>query len=355
MIKPAVTFESHIWQKGRDKEQISAAASSQRLQAGLRESNRIATTEVNRNLLLPNAIPNEKANLQQKQRHNTKGAFHLQPNTLHPSLRPRPVHVNQRDTWPTDSVTSTSFSDVVGDVWVTSDSDTEPNPYRKPQRRNSTPLKSRLLSQPQQKQEQTSRSMPRNTARHLANAVTTADNIYGPPRPVIFPTPLHADESTDEAMSATADTRLSPDETFSPASEDVRELFPRSSSLSPRKKAKQRQRNRPVHRGSGVYRSREGAPAFDEKLTNTDMARRSSKSPWTRAKAERLGSLGQETQALQLARPETREAFVQCTNCSDSGERLRNLEAEVAQLRDDVLALNTAIHRSGLPFLACLR
>ena len=153
----------------------------------------------------------------------------------------------------------------------------------------------------------------------------------------------------------TADTHVTSSGTFSPSSKEVRELFPRSSSLSPRKHRKQKTHAQPspLTRGRQL---REVAP--------NEVAGRMVKSPWERARAGKLSQAGQPTVIRQTTTgsieifedPECapdeaseHENEPHCVICSPTKARVNELEVEVARLKGDVLMFKAVLRRQGLP------
>ena len=229
-------------------------------------------------------------------------------------------HVHERHTWPEDSNQDTSLD---GDIWLTSDSNDDVTRSRRGRRQPA--------ERPPARQTSRSRVTSKGTMSTLAQqpsplAPTTAQQHQG------------VDGSTDEEMM-TADTRLSPSGTFSPSSQEVRELFPRSSSLSPRKR-----------------RNPQKQPLTAENQTLCEVAGnaagRQAKSLWARAKAgkksapkgaEEYVHVLDDATVTNRGSPEPR-----CEVCSPTKHRERDLEDEVAQLKGEILALKAALRRNGI-------
>ena len=337
ILQPGVTFTKGLRRSPRKDDTLPNAANA-KLLADLRKFSNNSKNPQSQSLLSAYANPPQQLN-QRNQLSNPPEERQAQPRMDHPTHRPRHVHVNKRDTWPTDSVTSTSFDDAGGDIWITSDSDEEPRHEKQPGR-TLNPIARSL------EQEQRSRGMWSNPTRHAAAGVPV------PPFRIRL-----TDGSTDEAMF-TAHTHVSPEGTFSPASEDVRELFPRSSSLTPRKKTKQSRKSGGNNRKPWKQAAATCPTALSEETPNTALKAHPSKSPWIRAKTEKLVRDTNDTPTRHVSRPkapETRTLALRCTNCTDSKAKVHSLEGEVAQLKAEVLALKSALRRNGLPFPACLR
>ncbi|KAK3711701.1 hypothetical protein LTR37_009478 [Vermiconidia calcicola] len=245
-------------------------------------------------------------------------------------------HMHKKQHWPEDSTQASSLD---GDIWLTSESDTQTTHRRR--RRQRAP----------------ERPPARQTSRSRINDQGTMSTVAQQPAPLsLNPAPkMNAvDGSTDEEMH-TAGTHVSPSGTFSPSSNDVRELFPRSSSLSPRRR----------HRSQRKQLLRSTVPqdmALREVTLNAALTR-PVKSPWARAKAkkarhglennnERVGVLDEN---LQLSDGATAPHEPHCNVCGPTKARVHELESEVARLKGEMLVLKSVLRRQGVPMPACFR
>ncbi|KAK3066815.1 hypothetical protein LTR53_016676, partial [Teratosphaeriaceae sp. CCFEE 6253] len=207
--------------------------------------------------------------------------------------------LEREDTWPTDSVQD----GLEDDTWLTDKSDQETGEVRH----------RRLVSFGRLPARQPSRSKQSH-----ADTYSTAPDA-DPRAPVSWRLRQGLDGSTEESAFDTAFTHLSPSGTFAPASAAVRELFPRTSSLSPTRKA----------------------------------ALRRPKSPWEKAKA-RKGR--QSAHAASTSKPPPKQEAVslakspgmKCAECDKSCSRLLILEDEVARLKDEMIATQAVLRRSGV-------
>ncbi|KAK5135120.1 hypothetical protein LTR08_005645 [Meristemomyces frigidus] len=239
-----------------------------------------------------------------------------------------PGNVMKREiTWLTDSVQSSSLYEKEHDIWFTEESedDAERNRRRRPAPAQRPPA--------------------RQTSRSRVGSKGTYGTLGAPA--VVSPTshksmPIRRfDGSTEEDMYATACTNLSPHghvvsaDAFSPSSADVRGLFPRTSSLSPKRKRSSRRKSvqrSPVQR-SPVKRER----ALQEITGNT--LSRANHSPWVVRDAENRGEVPVKS----------------CAGCGDTAKRLLGLTEEVSRLRGEMLALKAALRRSGVPLPPSVR
>ncbi|KAK1055388.1 hypothetical protein LTR74_015716 [Friedmanniomyces endolithicus] len=212
-----------------------------------------------------------------------------------------PGNVLEREsTWPTDSVQDSPVHEPEHDIWLTDESDKEAKILR---RRKLAPMATRPPA--------------RQTSRSRVDSGGTHSTTYPPPgRNGVF-SAQRLDGSTGDSAFDTAYTHLSPTGAFSPASQHVRELFPRSSSLSPARKA----------------------------------ATRRPKSPWDRAKA----SKGRPTPASRTSPPAkvksidlVRSPRTGCIECAGANTRISSLEDEVAQLKGEVLAMKAVLRKNGI-------
>jgi WD40 repeat protein len=255
------------------------------------------------------------------------------------------VHVSDPDTWPTDSVISSLRDNE--DIWLTSESEDELNGRRR----------HRVTAVQRPPGRQTSRSRVDHTGGTMSTAVSHVGTQCIPSSAQA----LRLDGSTEEEMFS-ANSHLLSDGAFSPASADVRGLFPRSSSLSPRKYATSKTRKH-IH----VSPDRKGL-ALTAISLNQALGRQP-KSPWAKAKATRRAPSPRKDSSAEQKRQQAVQATTQhisrmdgvtggpsvCVTCPEIGARVQDLENEVAILKGEVLAMKSVLRRNGLPFPACLR
>ncbi|KXT13482.1 hypothetical protein AC579_8628 [Pseudocercospora musae] len=248
------------------------------------------------------------------------------------------------------------------DIWFTSESEEDERP-----RRSRRPL----IRPP-------ARLASRSQINSKGTISTTAENHQ--PAFVVNPPPekltdkedrevVTAEETCSDQM-VSAKEQLSPQPLFSPGSENVRQLFPRSSSLSPRHKKKQQSPAKPRRRKQALNLT---AIALNAEIA----ARQQPKSPWARVRAGKSGTTGARASGSphqQHARPVRKNEFVtvldgsaeaeafelpcssqDCSVCGDTRGRVKDLESEVAHLKGEVVALKAVLRQNGLPFPACLR
>ena len=242
--------------------------------------------------------------------------------------------VHKKSNWPEDSIQESSLN---GDIWLTSESDDQST--RRHRRR----------------QQRSGRPPARQTSRSRVDSKGTMSTVAQQPAALsVKPAGKdHAvDGSTDEEMH-TADTHISPSGTFSPSSNDVRRLFPRSSSLSPKKGHRPRKRAQ-----------RSPPPVQDRTLRELTLNSVQAKSPWARAKAGRsphafakssmkhrtINHVKDSENYQQNANQERmNEAEPHCEVCVPTRSRVLALETEVARLNGEVLMLKAVLRRDGLP------
>ncbi|KXS97952.1 hypothetical protein AC578_3392 [Pseudocercospora eumusae] len=226
------------------------------------------------------------------------------------------------------------------DIWLTSESEEDARP-RRPRRP--------LIRPP-------ARLASRSQINSKGTISTTAEknhpaSVDNPPPKKPTAKEAHKVITTEETSSdpmATAKEHLSPHPLFSPGSENVRQLFPRSSSLSPRHKKPQ---SPTTPRRTRTQTLNLTAIALNAEIA----ARQQPKSPWARVRA------GKHSPSPSPSRPVRKNEFVtvldgseMLSSCS-TRDRVKNLESEVAYLKGEVLALKAVLRQNGLPFPACLR
>ncbi len=175
--------------------------------------------------------------------------------------------VHNKVDWPEDSNQDSSLD---GDIWLTSDADQhESRPKR---------LRRRAIERPPARQTSRSRMTSQGTMSTIVQNPNTYAREHQGNRAVV-------DGSTDDDMLP-AHTHVSPSGEFSPSSNDVRHLFPRSSSLSP-KKGRSSRKERPASP------QRPHQP-FRELVLNS-VTTRQNRSPWARVKVGQAAEAVSET------------------------------------------------------------
>nr|POF02585.1 hypothetical protein CFP56_58217 [Quercus suber] len=144
------------------------------------------------------------------------------------------------------------------------------------------------------------------------------------------------DGSTTEDMLS-ARTHFSPEQGLSPSSKDICNLFPRTSSLSPRTTASRAQKSRQVQSSR-----RQGLKEMNPNMSPLR------KSPWARAKASKTAS-ATAAETLDGTPEMVRSPSMACFDCASNGPRIARLEGDVLQLKGEVLALKAMLRRHGLP------
>lgn len=232
-------------------------------------------------------------------------------------------HVHHKANWPADSNQDSSLD---GDIWLTSESeDNTPNRRRR-----------RLHQAVRPPARQTSRSRvdSKGTISTLAPKPADLNVQAASDRPVL-------DGSTDEGMQ-TARSHLSPSGTFSPSSKDIHDLFPRTSSLSPKKDRRSRHRRE-------TSPERPHRPLREVSLNS--VVSKKPKSPWARAKAGQHsdGSELKPSDKLKNHDITRAEAQPHCEICLPTQSRVHELEGELARLKGEVIALKAVLRRNGIP------
>ncbi|EME49891.1 hypothetical protein DOTSEDRAFT_20297 [Dothistroma septosporum NZE10] len=249
------------------------------------------------------------------------------------------IHVHDPYTWPTDSAADS----LSNDIWFTSDSDDD------------TSHKGRRRMRPSVRSTARQSSRPRV---HIKGMIST--RLPTEPSQNLGKLPArdgYTDEDGDRYL--TAQSHLSPVAQLSSVSADVRNLFPRTSSLSPN------QRKRTARRDHA--RSPQQRPAtLTEVAVNTAIGK-PSRSPWDKVKvskrlagkqsspARKQGGVPVYEDLYTMAGALPRSEVQGCATCPETNARLRDLEGEMAQLRGEVLAIKAVMRRNGLPLPACLR
>lgn len=231
-------------------------------------------------------------------------------------------HVHRKYNWPEDSNQDSSLD---GDIWLTSNSDDDTT---RMQRRRKHPVE---------------RPPARQTSRSRINSKGTMSTIGQTPDDLHVEPKMHGavvDGSTEDGME-TARTNLSQSGAFSPSSNDVRELFPRTSSLSPKKGKRSGQR---------LGTTAESLPPALREVSLNSLARGQAKSPWARAQA------GRNKQERDVVRGEQKERNIaahegqpHCDVCGPTRKRVKKLEGEVARLKGEVIALKAMLRRNDIP------
>lgn len=247
---------------------------------------------------------------------------------------PPSIHVHDPSTWPSDSNADSHSTD----IWFTSGSEDDTSHKR---RRRMKPL-----TRPPARQ--TSRS-------RITSKGTISTGLPTDPSQAL---PAHdgwTDGDGDRYL--TAQSRLSPVASLSLISEDLRNLFPRTSSLSPNKQTRTAR--------TGQTRAPVGKDGtLTERAVNAVATGRPPCSPWDKVKASKSmqPSPSRKHDAVKFyegpctmsgALPQ-RELVV-CSTCPETNSRLKDLEGQVAQLRGEVLAMKAVLRRDGVPLPACLR
>lgn len=232
--------------------------------------------------------------------------------------------------WPTDSVDEPSWNEEQqDDIWITSDEE-----------RNKSSRRIYGVERPAARQTSRSRMDSKGT---ISTTQATTRSPAGTPHVYALKTTCRP-TSTNEYTTALS--HVSPDGAFSLASDDVKSLFPRTSSKSPRKSRDglAKARETPKHRKT----------ALQEIASNAAVSRRTS-DPWTRVK--KLRGLPSESAEVaeseahvvtdHVVRPHTRRES--CIGCTANESKVEALEGEVAHMKGEILALRAMLRRNGIP------
>ncbi|RMY74365.1 hypothetical protein D0862_14124 [Hortaea werneckii] len=287
------------------------------------------------------------------------------PPRLGPALQKvwHPGNVLEREvTWPTDSFQDQSLDEDEDDIWLTSGTDEDGKNLRR----------RRLATMQRPPARQTSRSRVDSKGTYSTTGKPPSPKIQNPRQ-----LPPSMDGSTESEAYGTARSHVSPTGDLIVDSSDVRQLFPRTSSLSPK-----RHPNSPRHRVEKPTAPPTPTTRHEralQEITSNTLTRRQQqqqqqqKSPWKRAEAaakkkehsptkhlpsEPSPPKGVEKNESVLAADAAalvRSPPVQCFKCADTGARVTDLEDEVARLKGEVLALKAAMRRSGVPLPPTVR
>ncbi|KAI7698655.1 hypothetical protein KC353_g16853 [Hortaea werneckii] len=280
------------------------------------------------------------------------------PPRLGPALQKvwHPGNVLEREvTWPTDSFQDQSLDEDEDDIWLTSGTDDDGKNLRR-----------RRLATMQ-------RPPARQTSRSRVNSKGTYSTTGKPPSPKNEnPTqlPQSLDGSTGSEAYRTARSHVSPNGDLIVDSSDVRQLFPRTSSLSPKRHASSPRHHRVGKPAAPIPKGHERA--LQEITSNTLTRRRQQqqqKSPWKRAEAvakkteqspvkhlpSEHHSPEKKNESVLASAALVRSPPIQCFKCADTGARVTDLEDEVARLKGEVLAMKAAMRRSGVPLPPTVR
>jgi hypothetical protein len=233
--------------------------------------------------------------------------------------------------WPTDSVDEPSWSEEQqDDIWITSDEE-----------RNKSSRRIYGIERP----------AARQTSRSRMNSNGTVSTTQAPTRSPVPISQVSDSKVTGVPISTddytTAPSHVSPDGGFSLASNDVQNLFPRTSSKSPRKGANESRKARetPRHRKT----------ALQEIASNAAVSRRTS-NPCTKVKQLRgLSTTNPEVVPESENQVDTEHAVRShargdaCSGCAANASKMRSLEGEVTHMKGEILALRAMLRRHGIP------
>lgn len=259
-----------------------------------------------------------------------------------PVARVKDTHA--QSSWPTDSESAASLD---LDIWLTSDSEDTAACKEHSKRR-------RERQAPQQAANQV--IDPEMTHRSATNTVA---GRHFPEESLFEIQPHTTDGSTQYESAVTAQADSKTDKNIASTSEHVRKLFPRSSSLSPRKKS----RRSPQKRAS-AHVAAKGNRALTEMSLNVAQGR-GAKNPWRRITSERREkapdrvkqvSVFDDTEMLPEARhPDilgelARSPRKSCSACAETKVKVEGLECEVAVLKGEILTLKAILRKNGIPY-----
>lgn len=257
--------------------------------------------------------------------------LHAKPRVKQPEAGLVRHSVHGRDgSWPTDSVQGSSWSDFDdGGIWISSDSAKKaPSLHRHP-----------LFRRPPARQ--TSRS---ELARRDGTMSTVQTRMFDDPHAVpsagTAATALLL-RSPDDYVSARS--IVSAEGEFAPASDDVRSLFPRTSSVSPKNERKPVKPllRKPSQSQLGVSRAEGVNPALCWQHS----------SPWERAKKV-MSMTPPAADTTRASSVLTRAGGVgladrACAGCAENATRVQQLENEVSTMRVEMVGLKAAVESRG--------
>ena len=238
--------------------------------------------------------------------------------------------------WPTDSVDEPSWSEEQqDDIWITSDEE-----------RNKFARRVYGIDRPAARQ--TSRSRMDSKG-----AVSTTQAPAGSPATVPevpLPQTIGLPTSTDDYTTALS--HVSPDGAFSIASDNIRSIFPRTSSKSPNKSGEESRKTREIPRHHET--------ALQELASNAAISRQTS-NPWSKVKQLRglpldsavISKCDNQVETDHAVRPHTRGEA--CSGCTANASNVRALEGEVSHMKGEILALRAMLRRHGIPTPAAPR
>jgi hypothetical protein len=227
--------------------------------------------------------------------------------------------------WPTDSVDEPSWSEEQqDDIWITSDEE-----------RNKSSRRIYGIERP----------AARQTSRSRMDSMGTVSRTEAPTRPLAANIEILAPQTTGVLVSTddytTAPSHVSPDGAFSMASDDIKSLFPRTSSKSPKKSgnASSKTKETPRHRKT----------ALQEIASNAAVSRQSS-NPWSKVKQLRGLPLESAVISTSEGQVDTDHAVrlhtrgEACSGCTANARKVRALEGEVSHMKGEILALRAILH-----------
>ncbi|KAI7286923.1 WD40 repeat-like protein [Hortaea werneckii] len=281
------------------------------------------------------------------------------PPRLGPALQRvwHPGNVLEREvTWPTDSFQDQSLDEDEDDIWLTSGTDDDGKNLRR----------RRLATMQRPPARQTSRSRVDSKGTYSTTGKPSSPTTENPPQ-----IPRSMDGSTESEAYRTARSHVSPTGDLIVDSSDVRQLFPRTSSLSPQRHPPSSPRNR-VGKPSGSTPPTRHERALQEITSNTltrrQQQQQQQKSPWKRAEAKKkepsptthvppapVAPTGGKNESVLATAALIRSPPIQCFKCADTGARVTDLQDEVARLKGEVLALKAAMRRGGVPLPPTVR
>lgn len=241
-------------------------------------------------------------------------------------------HAHKRRHWSEDS---TQEPAPLGDIWLTSESEKDAKPSRR------------------RKQFHIARPLARQTSRSRVDSGGPMGTLAQQPADIASASAqrLHRMDGSTEDEMFTAATHVTSNGTLSPSSADIQHLFPRTSSLSPRKcrKSKKEAARSPKAQDKNL---REVAP---------NVAGRVAKSPWARARA---GKKAQNLLNRSIGRTPAEpvevfydpECAVQnetlnashCASCVTTNAKVQELENQVSRLKGEILVCKAMLRRQGV-------
>lgn len=292
------------------------------------------------NLILDATVPTPPSRKRNKRNLLHRSTDHIETNADLNSLKARKAYdeAHEQRHWPADSTQASSLDETQEtDMWLTSDADEQEKKGKGSHRSCGKEIQS-AQSQP-----------PARQSSRIASAVPhTTDGSTG------------STQQMHTAATHLSPTTTSTNGTVSPSSNDLRALFPRSSSLSPHRSQRSKTHRSKKTTTQAKVEAKPKTPCSPEVLAKEmgtaaigkgnrreEVESMAMKSPWERAREGKTTHEDKATvvrsglQTLHEGGDAPREVgrADACSLCTVTAGRVRRLENETAALRAQVLAL----------------